>query len=183
MSPRSVVHPGNGIKSVPLLAAWRYTHRLQLNNASIEDTMPDIRDDMPGSHGKIGQGFLGELPRSQPEMQKMVTWRYFAAQSASQLRQPFDKTPTLQTNDEGVEGDPATGRRYNAAAWARLEASVPGESGELVCGPDSSAAAGPEVPEHTHCPGKAGCATERLQEHLSGRGEALDETRVRKDAE
>lgn len=47
-------------------------------------------------------------------------------------------------------------RRYTAAAWARLETSVPGESGEVVCVPDSPTSAGPEAPEHTPASAREG---------------------------
>ena len=45
-------------------------------------------------------------------------------------------------------------RRYTAAAWARLETSMPGKSDEVACVPDSPTPAGPEAPEHTPAPAR-----------------------------
>ena len=87
----------------------------------------------------------------------MMIRSYVAAQSLSQLRltpADIDKASILQTSDAGVEVVLLLASWYTAAAWARLEASVPGRSGELVRVPDSPTAAGPEAPEHTPAPAR-----------------------------
>ena len=60
---------------------------------------------------------------------------------------------------------------------------MPGKSGELVRGPDSPAAAGPEVPEHTPAPARLDVQGKGWRNICQGREEALDETRIRKDTE